>query len=380
VAQQPISSHGRRRWRRVCATGIGALVAIGGALAPGAAAGATGSREDGRPAEAQRHYVEGRRLLDSRRSEAMLQSIGELEAAVAADPEHVLAWAGLAEASALAALYSLAEPGTTLPRAREAAERALALDESLPQAHAVLGLVRYLYDWEFDAAEESFRRALDLGADYAPAAHWYAMMLAATARYDEALQRIDQALGADPDSPLLVTKRATLLTAAGRFAAAEAHLEGARARFPDYSLVEREWGFLELRRHAAGEGARRLEEALAHFRRAAELSGGASKADAGLAYVYGRLGRQREAEEILAALDVDAASSFVAPTVLALAHLGLGDRAQALTLLERAEEVHDPGLVYLCIKPGLESLYGEPRFRALAARIGLPSPRLPETE
>lgn len=380
VPRKPISSYDRWRWRRVCVTVIGVLVATGGGLAPGAAARSAGSREDGRPAEAQRHYVEGRRLLDTRRSGPMLASIGELEAAVAADPEHALAWAGLAEGSALLGLYSLVEPASTLPRARQAAEQALELDDGLAQAHAVLGLVRYLYDWDFRAAEESFQRALDLDSDYAPAAHWYAMMLAATARYDEALRRIDQALAAGPDSPLLVTKRATLLTAAGRYADAETQLEQARSRFPDYPLVEREWGFLDLRRHAAGGRSPLLEEAVDHFRRAAELAGRGSKAEAGLAYAYGRLGRRRDAEAILAELDAAAATSFVAPMTRALAALGLGHRDQALTLLERAEELHDPGLVYLCIKPGFESLYDVPRFRALAARVGLPPPRSPAVE
>jgi serine/threonine-protein kinase len=327
----------------------------------------------------QEHYLEGRRLLDTRRGDAMRASVGELEAAVRADPAHARAWTALAEAWALLALYSIDDPLVGLPRAREAVGRALELDDSLADAHAVLGLVRYLYEWDFAAAEASFRRALELDAAHAEAAHWYAMMLAATARADESLARLDQALAVEPDSPLLVTKRGTLLTAAGRLDEAAAQLELARERFPEYAFARRESGFLALRRHATSGERADLEAALGHFRRADELAGGDSKARAGVAFALGVLGRREEAEQVVATLvETDDGSSFVSPMIPALAHLGLGlgGREHALDELERAESLRDPGLVYLGIKPGFESLYDEPRFIALARRIGLPSPRL----
>lgn len=325
---------------------------------PSVAASETRSSADARSA-----YEEGRRLWQSRTADNLRASVPLFESALDIDPEMADAWAGLADSLALLGLYSLEPPAETMPRAREAAERALELAPRLAHAHASLGLVRYLYDWDFAAAEESFRRALELDPENTAARHWFAMMLTVVGRFEEAITHIDHAQALQPESRLLCVKAATIYTSAGQFARARAQLERCGERYPDYALADRERGFLLLKQGQI-EAARTALEA------AAQKSSGA-KSNAALAYVYGRLGDPDKARQILGELEAIAQSEFVPPLSLALIHAGLGDREKSLEQIERALEIHDPGLVYLRTKPGLEAVVDEPRFRAVAAAVGL---------
>jgi tetratricopeptide (TPR) repeat protein len=318
------------------------------------------------PPEAVDAYTRGRRLWETRSAQGLNDSLTLFEEALTLHPDYAAAWAGLADSSCLLGLYALRSPAETMPKARAAARRALELDPSLAAAWASLGLTQYLFEWDWAAAETSFRRALELDADHATVYHWYAMLLTATGRHDEAVTTMDRALSLAPQSPIINVKRGTVLTAAARFDEAEAQLRASLSLFPEAPLAHRELGFLDLRRA-------HFQDALASFERAAQLQASAFKSSGGLAYTYARLGRTQEARTILTDFLRRADSSFVPPMYIALMYVGLGETDQAFAWLEQAYRIRDPGLVYLLVKPGFESLSEDPRFHDLASRIGLQS-------
>lgn len=342
----------RSRARRAAAAV--ALACLAGSWTPLAAA----------RSEADDLYTRAMALFEQRTGDALETSFGLFEQAVAETPQNARAHAGLASSGCLLALYSLAPPSEVLPRAEAAARQAVHLDPELAAAWAALGLVDYLYHWDWARAERRFREALERDPSYATAHHWYGMSLMARSRFDEAIDHLDAAARLAPDSPIVQVKRGTVLSAAGRFDEAEEQLRAAAAKFPSFPLAQRELGFLYLEQG-------RSEAAVAAFERAAELAGGASKSTGGLAFAYTAIGRKDLARDILEGFLERSRRELVPPMYLALMYVGLGERAAAFHWLEKAYEGRDPGLVYLDVKPGFEALRDDQRFSALLRRIGL---------
>jgi adenylate cyclase len=160
-------------------------------------------------------YLRGRYFWNQRSAEGLERAISEFQSALAADPDYSLAYAGLADAYAALAQYAARPPADVMPLARDAALHALALDPSLAEAHASLGMTRFWYDWDWAAADAAYRRALDLNPSYATAAHWRALLLASLGRHDEARAAIEQAVALDPVSPLIRTGRGLVRFYAG---------------------------------------------------------------------------------------------------------------------------------------------------------------------
>ena len=307
-----------------------------------------------------------REIWEQRTHAALLRSVELFEAAATAYPEHAAAHAGLADAYALLGLYAVLPPGDSLPRAKGAALRALEIDPELAAARASLGLAQYLYDWDYAAAGHSLSAAIEISPEYASAHHWYAMLLAATGRAEEAVERMSMALAAAPTSRVINVKIATVLAAAGRLEDAETALEEAERRYPELPLVHSERGFLSLKQG-------RYAEAVGAFTRAAELAGPGSKPQGALGYALARLGERERAEAIARDLEQLAELQYVPRMGLALVHIGLGDRDAAFGQLERAYVQREPGLVYLAIKPGFRDLQDDPRLGDLLSRLGLPA-------
>jgi tetratricopeptide (TPR) repeat protein len=304
--------------------------------------------------EARAVYERALTALETRTREGLSEARLLFEQATALDPSFAEARAGAADASCLLALYGYEASSRVMPRAREAAAEALRIDPELARAHASLGLVRYLYDWSFSEAEQSFEKAFELDPEYPPAHHWYAMMLMASGRYEESLERVEKAIALDPGSALYDVKRGTVLMAAGRLDEAEAHLRAVLERRPGSSLARRELGLLELSRGRPESALPLLDP---------------SEPARGLALA--RLGRGSEVASMLASLSDLRSTDYVSPIDFALLYAGIGDKEAALGELERAFEERDAALVYLRTQPGLAPLRSEPRFQEILKRIGI---------
>lgn len=316
---------------------------------------------------------QGLDLAQDRSREGLAESVQLFEHALELNPRFAPAWSGLADSLALQGLYSHEPPIESLARALPTARQALQLalgeghtldDQDLARTHASLGLALFLWSHDFSLAEESFLRSLELDRSNGQTHHWYAMLLHATGRHQEAVDRIHLATAADPESRLLQVKTATLLLGADRLDEARSQLAVCVERFPDFAMVHRELGNLALLEDD-------LEAAARHFEDAVERSENDVRSLSLLAQTRARLGDTESAEQTLA--ELVAREGFVAQTSLALIEIGLSRNDRAMDRLERAAREREPGLVYVNSRAGFRLLRQEPRFGTLIREIGLVS-------
>jgi serine/threonine-protein kinase len=274
-------------------------------------------------------------------------------------PDWAPPYVGLANYYTSLPFFSDIAPAEVLPKARAALVRALELDETLAEAHAVNAYIRAYYEWDWRAAEQEFRRALELRPNYADAYFSYSRFLASRRRFDEAVAQVGRAVELDPLSLVLQTNRALLDYFAGKYDAAGSQLRAVLQR--DSTDVLAQWGTA-----LVAEQQGRLNDAIAILE---PISATNLNRKASLGHVYGIAGRSSRAREVLGQLEARAKKSYVPAYYFALVHAGLGEHDPALRYLERAYEERSTVLAYLPIDPRLASLRGDARFRALAERL-----------
>ena len=314
--------------------------------------------------EAYRLYLKGRFHWNKRTAEGFRKGIELFEQASARDRTYALPQVGLADSFALMAAYSVRPPGEAMTRARAAAQRALELDESLAEAHASLGLVKLLHDWEWDEAERRFRRALALKPGLATAHHWFAEFFMARGRTEEALAELQRAEELDPLSVIVPTDRCRALFFARRYPEALAScrraLDADAAFVP--ALITQGWVLEETGRHA---------EALAAFRDVARLLGNDPHARTLIARSTALAGDAPAARRMLAEVEEEARKRYISPYSLALVHAALGEKDAAFRELDRALAERSSWMTYLAVNPRLDALRGDPRFADALERVGL---------
>ena len=315
--------------------------------------------------EAYGLYLKGRFAWNQRTKEATAQATQYFEAALALDPGYAQAWAGLSDAYALALDYRDIPAEEGFRRAREAAERALALDETVAEAHTSLAWVLFVYDWDWEGSRREFQRAITLDPGYATAHQWYAFLLAALGQLDEGVAEVIKAVELDPGSVSVRRSAGWAHFYARRYDQARWHLARALEMNPTSDETCRLLGLSHVMQDRWEEAERVLREAVA-------LSNGGRYNRATLAYLHGRTGRAGEAmavlEEFKALRD---SGDYVSPVALATIHLGLGDREAALDWTERALAERRGWLAYLGVNPILDPLRGHPRFEALRREMGV---------
>ncbi len=323
----------------------------------------------GRPetadAEAYRLYLKGRFYWNKRTGEGFRKGIEFFEQASARDPSYALPQVGLADSYALMAAYSVRPPSESMTRARDAAERALQLDDSLAEAHASLGLVRLLHDWQWDEAERRFRRALALKPGLALAHHWFSEYWMARGRTDEALAELQRAEDLDPLSVILPTDRCRALYFARRYPEALASCR--RALDADASFVP-----ALITQGMVLEETGRYAEALTAFREVARLSGDGPQPRTLVARATALAGDAPAARRMLEAIEAEARARYISPYSLALVHAALGDHDAAFRELDKAVDERSSWMAYLAVNPRLEALRGDARFQGVQKRVGLP--------
>jgi TolB-like protein/Flp pilus assembly protein TadD len=308
-------------------------------------------------------YLKGRYAWRLRTTEGLRESVACFEAAIAADPSSALAHAGLADAYSLLVEYGHQFPTEGVPLARMAAERAIALDPELAEPHASLAFIRGTYEWDWTQAERGYRLALELNPGYATAHHWLGIdHLALLGRFEEAAEEMRIAVELDPLSGIMLEGRGYLRMLMRDY-------EGAVEGFSDIFRVDPSFykAFSSLGRAYALLG--RYREAIASLSEARARAGELPSILGALGQVYALAGEERQARELLGRLEQLAKTRFVPSTCLALVHLGLGDKGQALDWLERACERKEPSITVLRVHPLYDPLRQEPRFRTLLHRV-----------
>jgi len=302
-------------------------------------------------------YLRGRFHLERReleRARTMFEQAGRIA------PDWAPPLVGLANYYTALPFFSDVAPAEVLPKARAALVQALALDETLAEAHAATGYIRAYYEWDWRAAEQEFRRALELRPNYTDAYFSYSRFLASRRRLVEAIAQLDRAVELDPLSLSLQANRALLDYFAGRYDVAASRLREILKSDSTDALVK--WGLA-----LVVEQQGRPNEAIAILE---PISASSLNRKSSLGHAYGVAGNSVRARSVLAALHAQAARSYVPSYYFALVHAGLGQRDQALRYLERAYEERSTVLAYLLIDPRLASLRDDPRFLALARRLG----------
>ena len=330
--------------------------------------------EPGRPQpkpvvpEAYVAYLKGRFLWNKRTPQDLYRALEQFQAAARLDPAFAPTQVGIADCYAL---LGSAEMGTMAPReamplAKQAVLAALALDPSLAEAHASLGHIRLIYEWDWDGAEESFRRAIELNPGYATAHQWYALYLNARGRSVDALAELRTAEELDPLSPAVKSAVAEAHYFARRFDEAAAASRKALELDPNFIL-----GYLNLGRALEMQG--RHDEAITALRQGWELSGRAPGMTLFLGYAYAAKGNRRRAEEMLDLLrhppDFGGKPLYVPALYLAGVQGGLGDREGEFQSLQKALDERCEYLIYLEREPMADPIRRDPRFKALLKAV-----------
>ena len=300
----------------------------------------------GRPAnlEAYRAYLRGRHHWNRRTERSLRQSVIHMEEAIAIDASYAQAWAGLADAWVTLGIYGADAPGETMPKALDAAKRALALDPTLAEALVVRGAVKALHQWQWKDAEADFQEANRLDPRYPTGHHWYAThLLMPTGRLEEAAREIGVALELDPSSPPFALTRGLLLALHGHNARAIDQFQQLLDRDPEFGIAHYFLGQVL-------EREQRFPEAVAALEQALIFGGESPEVIAMLGYTHARAGDVASADRLEARLAALAATRYVSPALLGLVRLGRGDLDGAMELLERAAEVRATELVWLKVR------------------------------
>jgi TolB-like protein/Tfp pilus assembly protein PilF len=314
--------------------------------------------------EAYQLYLKGKFSWNKRTGAALKEAVDFYQQAIEKDPNYALAYSGLAETYVLFSSYDVA-PGTdSMPQAKAAALRALAIDDSLAEAHTALGFYFSNYEWDRDASEKEYRRAIELNPNYATAHHWFGADLSNLKRFDDSIGELRRAEELDPLSPIIGTNLADMLIFARRYDEAFEQYKRVTVRNPNF-----EYAHLALSRAYGAKGM--YPEAIAEARSALELNNGSStKGFLGL--WLAKSGKRDEALKLLGELKQEATRDYVQGYTFAVIYLGLGDKAEALNWLEKHMLARSETANAYAVAPELDELRSEPRFKAMLKRMNLP--------
>jgi DNA-binding SARP family transcriptional activator/TolB-like protein/Flp pilus assembly protein TadD len=313
---------------------------------------------------AYRSYLLGLFFLNQRTRSGFEKAVRSFESATLDDPGFAAAYAGLANAYGLEA-FSEKSPLLAVDMARKAARKALQLDPELAEAHTALAMIAALYDWDWAMAEQEFRLAISLNPGYATAHHWYGVHLAAMGKFAAAREQLAQASALDPLSPIIRLNSGYPDYYERQYEAATIAYQQALELNPSFFAAHEE---LATAYQLQGNQKATIE------RLVLALSGEGEYGLAGaIEKMYARSGYQAALEVWLDRLLQRRREQYVSPMTVARVRIGLGQKSEALTELEKGFAEKSAALAYLNVDPLYDLLRGELRFQSLLQKIGLPS-------
>jgi serine/threonine protein kinase/Tfp pilus assembly protein PilF len=315
--------------------------------------------------EAYNLYLQGRYFWGQRTKVAMPKSVKLFNQAIEIDPNYALAYSGLADCYIAGGGRHLdLSAKEAYARAREAAQKALELDETLAEAHNSLAGVLTSYFWYWERAENEFIRAIELNPSYATARIWYAEHLYSIGRHDVSIQQARLALELDPLSSMISTALGVSLYFGGEYDQAIQQYQRTLTVTPNFQRAIYWLGFGYIKKEMYREG-------LEQFKLVFDLSGDSVDL-AALGYAYAVAGQRNEAEEVLHQLEELVTQRYVSPVDLAMLHVGLDNNEQAIEYLEKAYEEHADRMSWIKVNPVFDPLRSDPRFQAILQRMNFP--------
>jgi len=310
-------------------------------------------------------YLKGRFWWNKRTEEGFSKAVEYFQKAIEKDPNYGQAYAGLADAYLMPATRGLVSPREAYPKARALLTKALALDDSLAEAHNSLAYVIKNADWDWAGAEREFQRAIALNPGYTLAHQWYAHLLSIEGRRREALAEAERAQELDPLSPTVNRDLGAILYRARDYDKAITQLRNTLEIAPSFPLA-----YITLSNVYAEKGM--YPEAIAERKKAVALSSDDPELLAGFGRIYALEGNIPESRKLLDTLAKRSKHQYVPPLAFVSIYIGLGDKDSAFSWLERAYEERSDDLGRLRVDPLFDSLRSDPRFQELIRRIGVP--------
>lgn len=310
-------------------------------------------------------YLKGRFYWNRRTPSDLQKAISLFEEAIEKDPNYAMAYAGVADSYALLTAYTTDPPRQLMPKAKEAALKALALDDNLAAAHASLGQITAYYDYDFPTAEREYRRAIELNPNYAPAHQWLAEHLSAMRRNDEALVEIRRALELDPFSVIMNRIYADILVDGRKYDEAIRQYQKAIDLDPNFPTAHYFLG-------RAYEAKGMYDDAVKSYTRASELGTVLKDVLVKTNDVYKKSGWKAYVQFNLDQLVVNAPQRRFSPFTIATFYAKLGRDDEALRWLEKGYEERDFRMTLISVAFEFDRLRSDPRFRELVRRMGLP--------
>jgi TolB-like protein/tetratricopeptide (TPR) repeat protein len=314
--------------------------------------------------EAYNFYLKGRFFTDKMTADGLHKAIDYFEQAIKQDSQYALAYTGLADSYGLLGFYDYMHPKEALTKARMAASKALEIDPELAEAHTSRGFVRLFYDWDWQAAEEDFKRAFELNPNYTPAHTWYAFYHAATGSLDKAIREDKRALELDPLSITANVIMGTLLLRANQFEQARASFSKALEMDPNLVKTHGIFGQTLILESKYDEGIAKHEKAVS-------LSNRHPWNLAGLGWAYARAGKKKEALEVIAELKSRKKTEYIRPYYLAKIYAGMDEKEEVFFWLDQAFEEHDMSLVHILSDETMSNMRSDSRFAILVKKMGL---------
>ena len=314
--------------------------------------------------EAYELYLRGRFYQNKRTQDDLTRSIDYFEQAIAKDPSYALAYSGMADSYSYLGNHGFLPPKEVSPQAKEAALKALEIDDMLAEAHTSLAYVKVNYDWDWASAEREFKRAIDLNPSYTRAHSLYAACLSGQGRFEETLSEMKRALELDPLSLYDNTNLACHLNNARRY-------DEAVEQFRKTIEMDQSFAQAHLWLGQAYEAKQMYEEAISEFNKAIALYGRSPSAIAALGHVYAVAGRNGDARRYLRELQELARKRYVSSYDIAVIFTGLGENDQAFVRLGDAYERRDGWLAFwLKVDSRLDPLRPDARYQELLRRVG----------
>jgi serine/threonine-protein kinase len=302
-------------------------------------------------------YILGRYWWNRRTAPNEWKAVDYFNQALKQDPLYPQAYLGLADAYAVMGSNEYAPASDVYPKARAAAQQALALDNTLGEAHATLAQVTYCFDWDLASAEREYKRAIQLNPSYAPAHQWYGLMLATERRFKDATREMEEAQQLDPLSLVIAVDLGQIYAFSGQEGAA---LEQGRKNLAYDASYAGTYQLLGLAYMWKGS----YREAVEEFRKYTTLAGNDSEALSDLGVVYANSGQRKAALAVLHQLEAPRAT-FASAYAIAAVEAALGNKDDAYNQLRTAVAQHSPSCLMLPLDPAFDSLRREPRFLAL---------------
>ncbi|HZI59863.1 MAG TPA: protein kinase [Pyrinomonadaceae bacterium] len=317
-------------------------------------------------AEAYELYLRGRFQMSRLTDDGFLKGRDYFQQAIGLDSNYALAHAALADSYLALGGWNVATPKESFPKAREAALRALQFDPSLPEPHATLAMVSFAFDWDWKAAEQEFKRALDLNPNYSDGHQLYSYYLIAMKRFDESLAQMQRAKELDPASLSKLAGIGEILNYMGRTDEAFKHFEKCLELDPNSGFAHWSLGNAYLHK-------KMYDEAINQYKKAIPLSGTSPDEPSTLAYAYAKSGRRKQALETIEELIKRSERSYVSSTLIATVYAALGNHDDALKSLRKAVDQRDGVLPFTNVDPIFSDLRSDSRYAEILKRVGLPN-------